>query len=105
SEDWNQPRCWSLPSRYTSACHFSVGPRCCAASEVSDEQQLVPTGCCSSARRINTAREDEPESIHTSSVSLDLAAAGGPFQSFGLTRDQSSAADFSNQMFEPCFSN
>ena len=31
------------------------------------------------ARRISTAREDEPESIHTSSVSLDLATASGAF--------------------------
>ena len=57
----------------------------------------------SSGRRISTAREDEPESIHTSSVSLDLATASAPFQSFGFTSDQSSAADFSNQTFEPCF--
>jgi peroxiredoxin len=60
--------------------------------------------CCSSARRINTERDELPESIHTSSVSLDLAAASAPFQPFGFTSDQSSAADFSNQTFEPCFS-
>jgi hypothetical protein len=59
--------------------------------------------CCSSARRINTARDDDPESIHTSSVSLDLLTASAPFQSFGFTSDQSSAADFSNQTFEPFF--
>ena len=51
-----------------------------------------------------TARDDEPESIHTSSVSLDLATASAPGQSFGFTSDQSSAADFSNQTLEPCFS-
>ena len=32
----------------------------------------------SSGRRAMTAREEEPESIQTSSVSLDLAAASGP---------------------------
>jgi hypothetical protein len=45
-----------------------------------------------------------PESIHTSNVSLDLATASAPFQSFGRNNDQSSPADLSNQMFEPCFS-
>src|SRR5688572_22382570 len=60
--------------------------------------------CWSSGRRIRTEREEEPESIQTSRVSMDLEAGSGPDQSAGLTRDQSSAADFSNQMLEPCFS-
>src|SRR5690242_13579554 len=64
----------------------------------------TPNGCCNSARRIKTARDDEPESIHTSSVSLDLATASTPFQFAGFTSAHSSAADFSNQMFEPLFS-
>ena len=34
-----------------------------------------------SGRRMMTAREDEPESIQTSSVSLDFATASGPVQS------------------------
>src|SRR5262245_28162693 len=86
SEDWNQPRCWSLPSRYISACQGSfVAPRCCSA------------GC-----GMSTERDDDPESIHTSSVSADFAAASGPDQFFGRTSDQSSEADFSNQTFDPC---
>ncbi len=36
-----------------------------------------------SGRRIRTARDEEPESIHTSSVSSDLATASGPVQSSG----------------------
>ena len=39
-----------------------------------------------------TAREEEPESIHTSSVSLDLVAASVFIHFFGRTRDQISAA-------------
>src|SRR5258708_6318964 len=58
----------------------------------------------SSGRRIRTEREDEPESIHTSRVSLDLDAASGPAQPQGLTAAQSSPTDFSNQTLEPCFS-
>ena len=89
SEDWNQPRCWSLPSRYMSACQVFQSP----------VLRMLQFGA-----RIKTAREEEPESIQTSSVSLDLATASAPFQSLGLTSDQSSAADFSNQTFEPCCS-
>ena len=44
-----------------------------------------------------TARDEEPESIQTSSVSLDLVAASAPFQSAGLTSAQSSVGGF----FEP----
>src|ERR1017187_7626264 len=68
---------------------------------------LLPVGSyrrTNSFRRCKTAREELPESIHTSSVSLDLLMASAPFQSFGFTSDQSSAADFSNHTFEPCFS-
>src|ERR1043166_600064 len=64
----------------------------------------MPAARCSSARRIRTARDDEPESIQTASVSLDLATAAAPFQSFGFRSDQSSPADFSNHTFAPCFS-
>src|SRR5579863_3893594 len=90
SEDWNQPRCWSEPSRYTSA-RQSAG------------RGLF--GCCSSFRRMRTAREDEPESIHTSSVSLDFATGSAPFQSEGFTEAHSSAMDVSNQALEPNCSN
>ena len=44
-----------------------------------------------------TAREDEPESIQTSSVSLDLATASGPVQSAGLT----SGPEFGGGFLEP----
>ena len=54
--------------------------------------------------RAITAREEVPESIHTSRVSLDLATASAPVQLAGLTRAQSSAADCSNHTLEPCFS-
>src|SRR4051812_30420937 len=97
NEDWNQPRCWSEPSRYMSACPGSTAVP--AAGEVF---WFVLPGA-SSGRRINTARDELPESIQTSRVSLDLATASAPFQSMGFTVAQSSAADFSNQMFEPCF--
>ncbi len=60
--------------------------------------------CCNSPRRISTLREELPESIHTSSVSLDLATASAPVQFAGFTSDQSSAADFSNHTLEPCCS-
>ena len=53
---------------------------------------------------MSTERDDEPESIQTSSVSLDLAAASGPFQLAGLSAVHNSAALFSNQTFEPCCS-
>src|SRR3990167_8775408 len=43
--DWNQPRCWSEPSRYKSA------------------------GECNAVRRCNTDACVTPESNHTSSVS------------------------------------
>src|SRR5437868_403099 len=89
SEDWNHPRCWSLPSRYMSACHG------CS----------LPFPWRSSARRISTAREEEPESIHTSRVSLDLLTASAPVHPLGFTSDQSSEADFSNQTLEPSFPN
>src|SRR5688572_18374908 len=86
NDDWNQPRCWSEPSRYISTWNgLSPAPR-------------------NSLRCAVTERDDEPESIHTSSVSLDFAVASAPFQSAGFTSDQSSAALFSNQMCEPCFS-
>src|ERR1700733_12152159 len=80
SEDWNQPRCWSLPSRYMSACQ----PSECCCSDDSPSPLPSPAGrgrielrwfetpdvcffskspCCSSVRRIKTERDDEPESI------------------------------------------
>src|SRR5512138_3180765 len=83
SEDWNQPRCWSLPSKYMSHWKGSSFPR-------------------SSGRLAMTAREDEPESIQTSSVSADFVTASGPAQPFGLTAAHSSAAERSNQALEPC---
>ena len=46
SELWNQPRCWSEPSRYTSA------------------------GYSSSGRYSQTAFQETPESHHTSRMSL-----------------------------------
>src|SRR5258705_9483451 len=67
------------------ACHF-VGSR------------------CSYARCISTEREEDPESIQTSRVSLDLVAAAGPDQLAGRTAFHNSAADFSNHTFEPCCS-
>src|SRR5260370_40861445 len=60
--------------------------------------------CWRSVRRISTEREEEPESIHTSSVSTDLVAASGPAQSGGFTAAHRSFADFSNQTLEPCLS-
>src|SRR5262245_57655098 len=83
-EDWNQPRCWSEPSRYMSARNGFSLPRI-------------------SSRRAMTAREDDPESIHTSSVSADFFIGSAPLQSAGFTKDQSSLTDFSNHTFEPCF--
>ena len=64
SEDWNQPRCWSLPSRYMS--HWKRLVRVRARVQFR-------------ARAAMTAREEEPESIHTSSVSFDLVAGLRPF--------------------------
>ena len=46
NELWNQPRCWSEPSKYKSA------------------------GCCNSGRRLSTAACVEPESNQTSKVSV-----------------------------------
>ena len=51
-----------------------------------------------------TAREEDPESIQTSSVSEDLEVGSGALQLEGLTNAHNSAADFSNQTLEPCFS-
>src|SRR6185369_7312434 len=84
-EDWNQPRVWSLPSRYMSAWKGNAAPR-------------------SSGLRPVTAREEEPESIQTSRVSVDLVAGSGPFQSAGLSAAHNSAAVLSNQTLEPCCS-
>src|SRR3974390_2989678 len=84
SDDWNQPRCWSEHSRYISHWNGLSWPRI-------------------SGRAAMTAREEEPESIHTSSVSLDLLTASALFQPFGFKSDQSSPTDFSNQTCEPCF--
>ena len=51
SDDWNQPRCWSLPSRYMSTS---------------------PGLQSSSGRVCATDDHDEPESNHTSIVSVPL---------------------------------
>src|SRR6266568_6729292 len=48
SDDWNQPRCWSCPSRYTAAGHVS------------------------SERVFKTAMCEHPESNHTSRMSVSF---------------------------------
>src|SRR6266536_456570 len=63
-----------------------------------------PTLRSSSGRLISTARDEDPESIQTSRVSVALEVGSTPFQSFGRSKAQSSAHDFSNQTFEPFFS-
>src|SRR5947199_10735901 len=75
-EDWNQPRCWSLPSRYMSACQRAGGSL--PAGSRLDSASGTPAARCSSGRRIKTEREDEPESIQTSSESLDLPTGPVP---------------------------
>ena len=56
------------------------------------------------APRNDRARRDSPnQSTHPVYRWISLTASA-PFQSFGFSSGQSSAADFSNQMFEPCFS-
>src|SRR5690625_1775576 len=77
-EELNQPRYWSLPSKYTSA------------------------GRLWSSRCVNTASWDEPESNHTSIISVSFVNSP-----FGLCSDvnpsgNKSFASHSNQMFEPC---
>src|SRR5579883_2993339 len=84
-EDWNQPRCWSLHSRYMSHWNGLSLPR-------------------NSGLRAMTAREDDPESIHTSSVSADLLVGAARVSPSGLRRFQSSPVDFSNQTLDPCCS-
>src|SRR5438128_4957704 len=81
-EDWNQPRCWSLPSRYMSACQAAAGIP--PAGSPLDSAAGTLAARCSSGRRIRTQRDDEPESIQTSRVSFDLATGSDPSQSFGL---------------------
>src|SRR5438132_13387037 len=106
SEDWNQPRCWSLPSRYMSACQGGTGilPVSCFKCAAVDRLEACPTSCSNSLCLIRTERDEEPESIQTSSVSFDLETGSAPpFQFLGLTKPHNSAQDFSNQMFEPCF--
>ena len=71
-ELWNQPRCWSVASRYRSA------------------------GASSPGRASMTAMWEQPESIQTSSVSLPF------FQVFGRPRRSHwSSSESSNQMLEP----
>src|SRR5689334_2052244 len=91
-----------------SACQALGGTRSTASPffglEVWDEVELVPPRCCNASRRIRTERDDDPESIQTSSVSFDLVTGSAPFQSFGFAKAHNSVHGFSNQMFEPCFS-
>ena len=49
SELWNQPRCWSLPSRYMSAGHVSSG-RTAARPRGSSPNRTRRRGCSSPAR-------------------------------------------------------
>ena len=80
-EDWNQPRYWSPPSRYTSA------------------------GKASSSRSSNTAAWVEPESNHTSMMSPSLEKWVWPQWGQASPSGTSSSAVFSNQMLEPCCRN
>src|SRR5215468_4115654 len=63
SEDWNQPRCWSEPSRYITA---SVPPSCLRLSP-------VKAGKCPGSS--STKACVEPESNQTSSVSSTFCHA------------------------------
>src|SRR5690625_1642678 len=77
-EELNQPRYWSLPSKYTSA------------------------GRLWSSRCIKTASCEEPESNQTSIISVSFVNFP-----FGLCSDvnpsgNKSFASHSNQIFDPC---
>src|SRR5204863_4031191 len=72
SEDWNQPRCWSVASRYMSAGSRNSG---CSAQ---------------------TALCETPLSIQTSIVSLPLVVSDGKPTSLARA-----ASSNSNQTFEP----
>ena len=77
SELWNQPRCWSEPSRYMSAGYWQSA-RC--------EPRI-------------TERWVVPESNHTSSVSFILTywSASSPSKSFASSENQASIPDFSTR--------
>ena len=72
SDDWNQPRCWSVASRYMSA------------------------GSRNSGWTAHTALCETPLSIQTSIVSVPLIVSGGNPTSFAKA-----ASSNSNQIFEP----
>src|SRR5699024_5389095 len=77
-EELNQPRYWSLPSRYKSAGYESSG------------------------RSSNTPRCDDPESNQTSMISVSFVNT--PFGLLGCVNPSgsNSAASRSNHTFEPC---
>ncbi len=80
-EDWNQPRYWSPPSRYTSAGYFRL------------------------SRSLATAAQVEPESNHTSMMSFSLEKWFLPHLGHWNPAGTSSSAVLSNQMLEPCARN
>ena len=80
-DELNQPRYWSLPSKYKSA------------------------GKLNSGRVSRTPLWDEPESNHTSMMSFSFV--NSPFGLPGCVKPSGnkSLASFSNQILEPCCSN
>ena len=80
-EDWNQPRYWSPPSKYTSAGYWRL------------------------SRWPATAAQVEPESNHTSMISFSLEKRPLPHLGQARPAGTSSSAVRSNHTLEPCSRN